>query len=189
MKKLFAVILLLALAAAPAAHAAETSPWSLTEGTKTRREDLGRIPRFSWQRGTAHVSASQKWLRQARINGYLLNLRLFAPDGSGRMFQEQLEEMDPTTSDLRLYMLSQTDEGGLMLQMDEHALDILKNYGIREIYVADKDFYLQNTYTVEELYALRSALSLEPKQQLCLGGEDDPVMIVSETGKRSYAVQ
>ena len=142
-----------------------------------------------FERGAGEISASDKWLWQGRINGVLINMRLFAPDGSGTLFQEQLEVMTPGTSDLRLYLRQRTDQGGLMLQTDARALQVLKNCGIREILLADKDYYLQNTFQVEELFALRRALGLEDGEQLCVGGEDDPVMIVSETGRRRYATE
>ncbi len=169
--------------------AAETAPWSLTAKPQPRREDLGRVGLFCAERGAGEISASNRWLWQGRINGVLINMRLFAPDGSGTLFQEQLEVMTPGTSDLRLYLRQRTDQGGLMLQTDARALQILRNCGIREILLADKDYYLQNTFNVEEMSALREALGLEDGEQLCLGGEDDPVMIVSETGRRRYATE
>ena len=76
-----------------------------------------------------------------------------------------------------------------MLQTDKEALDVLSSYGVREIVVADKDYYLQNRYTVEELRALRGALGLRDREQLCLGGEDDPVMVVGETGRRRVVTE
>ncbi|MBQ8128662.1 MAG: hypothetical protein IJ175_00265 [Clostridia bacterium] len=180
---------LLVLTVPALAFAAETAPWSLAAQPKARREDLGRIGLFCHERGAGEISASDKWLWQGRINGVLINMRLFAPDGSGTLFQEQLEVMTPGTSDLRLYLRQRTDQGGLMLQTDARALQVLKNCGIREILLADKDYYLQNTFQVEELFALRRALGLEDGEQLCVGGEDDPVMIVSETGRRRYATE
>ena len=192
MKKLCAWMLVLVMAAALlplSALAAETSPWSLSEGLKARREDLGRIPHFCRDRGTEDVSASTRWLWQGRINGVLINMRLFAADGSGTLFQEQLEVITPGTSDLRLYLRQRTSQGGLMLQVDQRALQVLQNCGIREILVADRDYYLQNTHRVSDLFALREALGLRDGEQLCVGGEEDPVMIVSETGQRRYVTE
>ena len=191
MRRVFAWILALCLLTAPVMGlaAAETAPWALAGEAKARREDLGKVPLFCRDRGTKDVSASDKWLWQARINGVLINMRLFAPDGKGTLFQEQLEVMTPGTSDLRLYLRQRTAQGGLMLQTDKKALDVLSSYGVREIVVADKDYYLQNRYTVEELRALRGALGLRDREQLCLGGEDDPVMVVGETGRRRVVTE
>ncbi len=189
MKKFCAWLVLLALlaAAVPPAFAAETSPWALAAEEKPRREDLGKIPPFRRVRGTKDVGVISRWLRQAYVNGYYVNLRLFGPEGAGTLFQEQLEVMRPGESDLRMYIRQQSDRGGLMLQTDAEALRILSVYGIREIVVADRDSYIQAVYSVAELAALREALALRPGEQLCLGGEDDPVMIVSESGNRRYA--
>ncbi len=190
MKKTIAAALLIVLVlAALSALAAETSPWSLATGPQPRREDLGRIGLFCNERGAGKTSASNKWLWQGRINGVLINMRLFAPDGTGTLFQEQLEVMTPGTSDLRLYLRQRTDQGGLMLQVDQKALDVLRNCGIREIKLADKDYYLQKTFNVAELRDLRAALGLTEKEQLCVGGPDDPVMIVSTTGQRRYVTE
>ena len=76
-----------------------------------------------------------------------------------------------------------------MLQADENALTVLSAYGIREIVLCDRDYYRQASYTVSELRALRETLSLRPGEQICLGGEDDPVMIVSEAGNRHYVTE
>lgn len=179
---------LLAAAAAPA-FAAETSPWQLSEEEKPRREDLGRVPVFSRKRSANGVGAFPGWLRQARINGYYINLRLFAPDGSGTLFQEQLSPMKPGVSELRLFLRQQSARGDLMLQCDERALEILKAYNIREIVIADNQYYRQAAYTVADLSALREALSLRPGEQLCLSGESSPVMIVNESGNRRYVTE
>ena len=186
MKRLLAIALLLAVAVVPTL-AAETSPWALAEQNRARREDLGRIPRFCAQRGTEDISASDAWLWQGRISGVLINLRLFAPDGSGRLFQEQLRELTPGTSDLRLDLRTRTKEGGLMLQLDEKALTVLRRSGVREIRVADGDYFLQASYKTADLHALREAFGLGAQEQLCVGGPEDPVMVVDATGRRRYA--
>ena len=53
-----------------------------------------------------------------------------------------------------------------------------------EIVLTDMDFYVQETYLVEDLAAMREALSLASGEQLCLGGEDAPITVVSEDGVR-----
>lgn len=191
MKRLCAWVILavmLAVTVVPA-FAAETSPWHLSQEERPRREDLGKIPVFSRERSANGVGAYPRWLRQARINGYYINLRLFAPDGSGTLFQEQLSPMIPGACELRLFLRQQSTRGDLMLQCDERALNILKAYNIQEIVVADREYYRQATYSVAELFSLRDMLSLRPAEQLCLSGEDEPVMIVSESGNRRYVTE
>ena len=182
------VALLLSIALTPVMGrcVTETTPYSLDEQNLhiSRREDAGQAPLFCHSRGAKGISASDKWLWQAKIQGCLLNLRLFAADGEGRLFQEQLEIMTPGTSDLRLYLRTRTEEGGLHMQVDQHALDILSNYGIREIVVIERGYYIQNRYSVDELNAMRQYLELKDKEQLCVAGDDDPLSVVSETGYR-----
>ena len=179
---------LLALVALPA-FAAETSPWQLSGEEKPRREDLGKVPAFPRERSANGVGAFPRWIRQARINGYYINLRLYAPDGSGILFQERLAPMEAGVSELRLFLRQKTTNGGLMLQCDEKALKILEAYNIREIVVADAEYYLQATYSVSDLSTLRKAFSLRPGEQLCLSGENDPVMVVSESGNRRVVTE
>ncbi len=191
MKRLCAWLMLAVMvftAAAPA-FAAETSPWQLSQEEKPRREDLGRVPAFPRERSANGVGAFPGWMRQARINGYYINLRLFAPDGSGTLFQERLAPMEPGACELRLFLRQRSKRGDLMLQCDERALEILKAYNIREIVVADAQYYRQAAYPVAELFSLREALSLRPGEQLCLSGEDAPVMVVSESGNRRYVTE
>ena len=81
-------------------------------------------------------------------------------------------------------MRAGSDQGGLLLQMDQHAVDVLHRVGVTEIVLTDMDFYVQETYLVEDLAAMREALSLTSGEQLCLGGEDAPITVVSEDGVR-----
>ena len=88
------------------------------------------------------------------------------------------------SGDIRLCMRAGSDQGGLLLQMDQHAVDVLRRVGVTEIVLTDMDFYVQETYLVEDLAAMREALSLTSGEQLCLGGEDAPITVVSEDGVR-----
>lgn len=185
---LLALLLMAALAAAPAL-AAETAPWQLSAEEKPRREDLGRVPAFGRERSCNGVGAVPRWITRAQINGYSLNLRLYTPDGAGTRFQERLAPVEPGARALTLYLRQYSRRGDLMLQCDQRALQVLGAYNIREIVVADAQYYRQATYAVGDLLALREALSLRPGEQLCLSGEDAPVMIVSESGSRRVVTE
>ncbi|MFR2019334.1 MAG: hypothetical protein ACLS6G_01885, partial [Christensenellales bacterium] len=131
------------------------------------------------------VSASDQWLYQARLGGLSVRLCLFTPEGGGVTFQENLcAAQTGGSGDIRLCMRAGSDQGGLLLQMDQHAVDVLRRVGVTEIVLTDMDFYVQETYLVEDLAAMREALSLASGEQLCLGGEDAPITVVSEDGVR-----
>lgn len=177
------------LAVAPLpALAAETAPLTLStyEGAapSARREDAGQIEPFGDRRAYLGVSASDKWLAQARIGGLLLNLRLFTPEGKGINFEEKLGPASTGGKDICLYMRQNNTEGGMLLQLDQKAVDVLERVNITQIVVVDYEYYIQNIYQVADLAALREALALAEAEQLCVSGEEDPVSVVSADGVR-----
>lgn len=183
-----AVAWLMAVLAVLPALAAETAPLSLRTyeqaQSTARREDAGQIDPFGSVRAYMGVSASDQWLKQARIGGLLLNLRLFTPEGEGILFQEKLGEASTGGKDICLYIRQNNAYGGMMLQFDQNAVDVLKRVNITEIVVMDYGYYIQNTYRVEDFAALRDALSLSAQEQLCVSGAEDPVSVVSADGVR-----
>lgn len=152
---------------------------------QTSRKDLGQLETSAIGAPYRGVSASDQWLYQARLGGLSVRLCLFTPEGGGVTFQENLcAAQTGGSGDIRLCMRAGSDQGGLLLQMDQHAVDVLRRVGVTEIVLTDMDFYVQETYLVEDLAAMREALSLTSGEQLCLGGEDAPITVVSEDGVR-----
>ena len=74
--------------------------------------------------------------------------------------------------------------GGLLLQLDQRAVDMLERLRITEIVLTDIDYYIQETYLVSDIAAMRQALALSGGEQLCLAGENAPLSVVSEDGVR-----
>lgn len=184
-----------ALLALPAcALAGETAPLTLSTQQDVqftpRREDAGQLDEFGRRRAYLGVSAYDGWLYQARIGGLMLNLRLYTPDGEGVTFQEKLcAAQTGGEKDIRLCIRQGSRDGGLMLQLDQHVIDVLIRVGITEIVLADMDFYIQATYQVADLAAMREVLGLSSGEQLCLTGENAPLTVVSEDGVRRQIAQ
>ena len=171
------------------ALAGETAPLTLSTQQDvqptSRREDAGQLEEFGRRRAYLGVSAYDGWLYQARIGGLMLNLRLYTPDGEGVTFQEKLcAAQTGGEKDIRLCIRQGNRDGGLMLQLDQHVIDVFNRVGITEIVLADFDFYVQATYQVADLAAMREVLGLSDGEQLCLTGEDAPLTVVSEDGVR-----
>lgn len=81
------------------------------------------------------VSAYDGWLYQARIGGLMLNLRLYTPDGEGVTFQEKLcAAQTGGEKDIRLCIRQGNRDGGLMLQLDQHVIDVFNRVGITETF-------------------------------------------------------
>ena len=133
---------LLAVAPLPALSP-QPAPLTLStyEGAapSARREDAGQIEPFGDRRAYLGVSASDKWLAQARIGGLLLNLRLFTPEGKGINFEEKLGPASTGGKDICLYMRQNNTEGGMLLQLDQKAVDVLERVNITQIVVVDYD--------------------------------------------------
>lgn len=179
--------LLLALPAG--ASAAETAPLTLSTQQNAepaeRRTDLGRLDAFGAKRAYLGVSAADSWVYQARIGGLSLKLSLFTPEGSGVAFQEKLcAAQTGGEKDIRLCMCAGSKQGGLLLQLDEHAVDVLQRVNITEIVLTDVEYNIQAIYLVSDIAAMREALALADGDQLCLAGEDAPLTVVSEDGVR-----
>lgn len=183
MRNLAAVMLAAALSAAPAAVlAAETSahvPNSIEAQTSAER-----LPSFRKTKAYRGVTLSDSWLRQARLGGVLLNLRLHTPMGDEVTFRETLRAAQGDADRVCLYMQANCSSDVITLQLDQSAIDALNNLGVSEIVVADIDRYVRAHYMVSDLEAVRSALALEDAEQLCVSGEDAPVTVVSEDGVR-----
>jgi len=169
------------LASPAAAAAAETAP--LVPGAQAEQQMAERVGTFGRTRGYKGVSASDKRLRQARISGMMLNLRVFTAMGGEVTFMEKLSG-DSAGDGIRLSMCAASTENGLMLQMDQRALDVFERVGVTEIVVADGDGYIRMRYSVAELSGVRAALGLAAEEQLAVSGENDPITVVSEDGVR-----
>ena len=170
--------------AAPAgAQAMDTAP--LVPNQQAMQQTQERIITFGRERGFGGITASNKWLRQARIGGLMLNLRVFNANGAEVTFQEKLSCAPGGGICLNMHASSNADS--LMLQMDQPALETLKRVDITQIVVADHDGYVRLRYLVSELDAVRSALGLGDAEQLGVSGENDPLTVVSEDGVRRKA--
>ena len=184
----------LLLASPACALAAETTPLTLNTQqdatVQASRKDLGQLEIFGRQRAYRGVSASDQWLYQARLGGLSVRLCLFTPEGSGVTFQENLcAAQTGGEKDIRLCIRQGNRDGGLMLQLDQHVIDVFNRIGITEIVLADFDFYIQATYQVADLAAMREVLGLSSGEQLCLTGENAPLTVVSEDGVRRQIAQ
>lgn len=176
------------------ASAGDTAPLNLSTQKDVQpvpsRKDAGRLYAFSSTRAYLGVSAYDKWLYQARIGGLMLNLHLYTPDGQGETFQENLcSASTGGEKDIRLCIQQNNRRGDMLLQIDQHAVDVLKRVGITEIVLTDIDYYIQAIYLVSDIDAIRTALNLSDGEQLCLAGEDAPITIVSEDGIRRQIAQ
>ena len=175
-----AVALAATLLSAPAAAAAaETAP--LVPNAQAEQQTQERIGTFSKSRAYKGVTASRKWLRQARVGGMMLDLRVFTAMGGEVTFRENLS--GAADGGILLTMQAASDERSLMLQMDQRALDVLVRVGVTEIVVADMDGCVRMRYAVKDLCDVRTALGLEAAEQLAVSGEHDPITVVSEDGR------
>ena len=169
------------LASPAAAAAAETAP--PVPGAQAQQQTTQKVGTFGRTRGYKGVSASDKRLRQARVGGMMLNLRVFTAMGGELTFMEKLGA-DSTGAGICLSICASSTENGLMLQMDQRALDVLERVGVTEVVVADADGYIRMCYSVRELSDVRAALGLAAEEQLAVSGENDPITVVSEDGVR-----
>ncbi len=165
------------------ALAAETA--ALASGAQGEATVQGEVvPAFGRDRSCRGVSASSKWLLQARIGGLMLNLRLFTPAGESVTFQEGLSEAQPGTGALRLTVCASAWEDELIMQLDQHAMDVLARVGITEIVVADDQRAVRAQYDVAQLQDIRDHFGLTRGEQLCVSGEKNPVTVIGEDGFR-----
>ena len=182
-QKMAAALMAAALALTPAAMlAAETAPQ--TPGTQAVQETTERLMPLGQAVAYHGVSVSKAWLRQAKLNGTLINLRLYTPMGDEVLFREWVKASTSDLDRICLYLLADNNGQAMTLQIDQIAMDVLARLGIDEVVVADTNRYVHARYQVSELQAVRDALGLGAAEQLCVSGEDAPVTVVSEDGVR-----
>lgn len=171
----------------PNAVAAETTALAASvQGETTQGET---IKPFGSDRSYRGISASNEWMAQARIGGLMLNLRLFTPEGDFVTFQENLSEAASDSERICLTLRASQWEDDLILQLDQHAMDVLNRVGITEIVIADNQLAVRARYAVSELQQLRDYFGLADGEQLCLSGEDSPVTVVGVDGFRRQITQ
>lgn len=174
------------MAAAPAgAQAMDTA--ALVPNQQAQQQTQEKMPVTSSRCVFRGIETSSEWLRQARISGMLLNLRVFNANGSGVIFKEKLAGAED--GGICLYMRAHSNADSLMLQMDQRALDVLARVGVTEIVVADDHRAVRAAYDVAELQAIRDHFGLTRGEQLCVSGENNPVTVVGEDGFRRQLTQ
>lgn len=182
-RNLAAAVLAAALLTAPAGVlAADTTPQ--VPGVQTAQRTTERLKAFGEAEAYRGVTVSSSWLRQVRLGGMFINLRLHTPMGDAVAFRERLKAAPSDINTMCLYLQARTNSDVITLQIDQSAMDTLKRLGISEIVVADQDRYVRAHYMVSDLQAVRDALGLTKGEQLCVSGEDAPVTVVSEDGVR-----
>lgn len=183
-----AIVLAATMLAAPiGAMALETAP--LVPGAQLTEHQEDRMPAFGRKRGFKGVSASDKWLKQARIDGMSIDLRVHTLMGAEITFQEDLGPAALTQGTMRLSLIASSGDEDLMLQISQRAMDVLEKAGVTEIAVANRHRDICGFYLVEDLRAVCQALSLGKNELLCVSGEEDPVTVVSEDGVRRMVTQ
>ena len=143
-----------------------------------------RLYPFGVRRDWHGVAMSTEWLWQARVGGLSLNLRLTTPVGTEVTFMERLSEGDEGGMNLELLASSWPEK--LALQLDQYALDVLSRVGVTQIVLADENLDVRLRFDVQELSAIRALLGLGAKEQLCIAGEDAPLMAINEDGVRRH---
>ena len=183
MKTLIAAGVLAAMMTVPAGVlAAETS--AHVPNSVEAQQVQEKLPPFRQKEAYRGVSLSSSWLRQVRLGGSMLNIRLHTPMGDEVTFRESLKAAPSDVDSMCLYLPASRNSEAITMQLDQTAIDSLHNLGIVEIVVADLDRNVRAHYMVSELEAVRNALGLEAAEQLCVTGEDAPVTVVSEDGVR-----
>ena len=183
-----ALALAAALFAAPVcALALETTP--LVPGAQEAAQETARMPAFGRKRGFMGVTASDKWLKQARVDGLSIDLRVHTLMGAEITFQEDLGPASEGKGAICLSMIAMSEDDDLMLQISLRAIDVLRHVGITEIAVANVDREICGRYQVEDLLSVCQALGLAGDELLCVSGDEDPVSVVSEDGVRRMVTQ
>ena len=183
MKTLISAGLLAAMLIAPGAIlAAETS--AHVPNSVEAQQVQERLPSFRNAKAYRGVSVSNNWLRQVRLGGNLINVRLHTPMGDEVVFREMIKASQSDVDFMCLYLQASRSGDAITMQLDQSAIDDLKNLGIIEIVVADENRSVRAHYKVSELEAVRKALGLADGELLCVSGEDAPVTVVSEDGVR-----
>lgn len=178
---MLALALAAVLAVPAAARAQGTAPLAATAAPE-QTEAQRRLEPFGESRGYMGVAASSAWLYQAKLGNRLLNLRLYTADGAQTTFQEDLGPAPD--GGIQLALRASVQGGGVLLQLDQDAVDTLQRLGITTIVLTDTDMVVQAEYLTQDLADLRSLFALAERELLCVSGEDDPVTVVSEDGVR-----
>ena len=179
---LFFIVFMISILFTCAALAGTTAPYSLQEESTESVRSGGKEEAFPKKRLYRGVSVTDSWVYQARFNGIMVRLQLFERSGNGISFQENLKKA--ADDGIRLVLRQDGNIGNALLQLDQHALEVLKRVGVTEIVVTDYDLYIQNTYQVSMLENLRNMLGLRAGEELSVGGLEDPVSVVDESGIR-----
>ena len=180
--RMAAFLLAAAMMTAPVSVlAAETS--AHVPGSHAAQETVEKIS-FARQKAFRGVSVSREWLRQVRLGGVLLNIRLHTPMGDEVTFKEKLGLSESGSGSVCLSLLASCAGEVITLQLDQPAINALHRLGVDEILVADVNKNVRAVYSVAELEAVRGALGLGELEQLCVSGEDAPVTVVSVDGVR-----
>ena len=183
MKTLIAAGICAAMMTVPACMlAAETS--AHVPNSVEAQQVQEKLPPFRQSKVYRGVTLSENWLRQVRLGGLMLNIRLHTPMGDEITLRESLKAAPSDVDSMCLYLQASRNSEAITMQLDQTAIDALHNLGIVEIVVADLDRNVRAHYMVSELEAVRKALGLEAAEQLCVTGEDAPVTVVSEDGVR-----
>ena len=131
----------LLLALPTCALAAETAPLTLSTQQNAapveRRTDLGQLSAFGRSHTYMGVSVSDEWLYQARIGGLPLGLSLFTPEGDGVTFREHLCAAQTGGKDIRLCLRAGSQQGGLLLQLDQRAALPLRAHPCTVFFIID----------------------------------------------------
>ena len=181
--RLAAAVLAAAMMIMPVcAMAAETA--AHVPGSQTAQETVQKLKPFGKVKAFGDITVSREWLRQVRLCGVLINMRLHTPMGDEITFKEKVDHASTRDGNACLYLQASTDHEVIALQMDQEAMNTLRRIGVTEIVVADKNLNVRACYAVSELQAVRNALGLGENEQLCVNGEDAPVTVVSEDGVR-----
>ena len=176
-----ALLAAMLLVSAPCALAQETAPLA-ARAQEAAVKASERLRPFGSQRGYRGVSASDKWLYQAKLGGLFLNMRMFTPDGEQIVFQEKLTAGE--AGGIRLLLRGGSEAKNLLVQLDQAAVDALLRLGVTEIVVADTNLNVQAEYLTDDLAALRALFAVETNELLCVSGETQPVTVVSVDGVR-----
>ena len=146
------------------------------------RASAERLRAFDGNRSRRGIQMSAEWLLQARVGGLPLNLRLTTPTGISIAFMERLSDFGE--AGMAFEMMADEWQDGLTLQFDQRALDVLARVGVTELVLADENRNVRFRYDVQELGAIRALLELGEREQLCIAGEDAPLMAIDEDGVR-----
>lgn len=177
LRRAAALLLFAALLALPALAAAQIGVVAPVKVGDT-------IPEFGKERACLGVSASDKWLRQARVGGLPLELRMYNPDGDTLQFQENLGRLSEENDALRLTMRVRGAQDGVTMQLDESVMTVFSRVKIEQLVVTDEAYVVLACYDVADIRVLRDALSLREGEFICLSGDEEPVTVVSEDGVR-----